>query len=132
MKIFNIIVVAVGLFSMSHAYAHYNPYPTRPGHYNSGWIDRVDQRQQNQQRRIAQGIYYGQLSPWEIKQLNRQQRKIDRLEHRFKRDGRLSRREREILKSRQNNASRQIKNFKHNNHYAPYRNNDYGYNQYRY
>ncbi|MGR8979411.1 MAG: hypothetical protein ACU84H_04895 [Gammaproteobacteria bacterium] len=132
MNIFKIIAFAMGLASMAQVHAHYNPYPPRAGHYNSGWSGRIDQRQLNLQKRIAQNSYLGHLSPQEIKELRRRQHDIDRLEQRFKRDGRLSRREKAVLNRKLHHASRPIHVLKQNKHDAFRRHYDYGYNRYRY
>lgn len=74
----------------------------------------VDQRQYNQDRRIDEGVANGSLTPWETRQLDRGQRRVDRMEGRFLSDGVLTGRERYRLNRRQNFESRRIWRKKHN------------------
>lgn len=127
MKNLKSIVFIVSLFSMTAAFAHSGGYYTQPGYDNHSYQNRVDRRQGNQQRRIESGIYRGRLTPREIERLSWQQNKIARIENRFKSDGWLSRRERLILQKKQNQASRRIYEFKHNDRYQP---SNYGYYSY--
>ena len=48
---------------------------------------RVDQRQENQGRRIDQGVASGSLTPGEVKRLEAQQGRIENAEARAKADG---------------------------------------------
>ena len=74
----------------------------------------VNQRQENQQDRIAQGINSGQLTPREAARLEREEARFDRVEDRDRRSGDgLSLREREQLFRDQNRLSRQIYRQKH-------------------
>ena len=74
----------------------------------------VDQREAYQQQRIQQGIESGQLTPGEATRLENQQSRIKATEDRMKADGKLTPRERARLTQRQNCASRNIYNKKHN------------------
>jgi hypothetical protein len=74
----------------------------------------VDQRQVNQQGRIAQGAASGQLTPVETQRLEKQQARINRAENRAKADGKVTPHERRMLKHKQNRASRNIHRLKHN------------------
>jgi hypothetical protein len=77
----------------------------------------INQRQSHQRYRIYRGTRNGSLSYRESGRLNRQQYRIDRQESRFRANGRLSIRERRILRMNQNNASRNIYRLRHNRVY---------------
>lgn len=74
----------------------------------------IDQRQENQERRIEQGEASGALNPREAAHLEAQQNRIDRAEDRAKADGVVTRRERAVLHERQDHASHAIARKKHN------------------
>ncbi|MBF0566179.1 MAG: hypothetical protein HQK89_13165 [Nitrospirae bacterium] len=78
----------------------------------------VHARERNQQRRIAQGVRSGQLTPKEAAHLEGRQAKIRRDERRMKADGNLTRGERRKLNRELNRSSRKIYNKKHNNRVA--------------
>ena len=78
---------------------------------------RVDRRQERQRARIKQGRRSGELTRHELRRLNKQQRKIGRMERRFNADGYLSGRERHRLERAQDRASKRIARFKHNDIY---------------
>ena len=86
------------LSSSAHA------YPNDPG---------VNARQHEQQRRIAEGVRSGQLSPAEARRLQREQRMIRAEERRYKADGVLTRAERADLQRDLNRSSRHIYHEKH-------------------
>jgi hypothetical protein len=75
--------------------------------------DRADHRQDNQARRIEQGVRSGDLSAYELNLLRREQAEIADLERRFERDGRLTPSERARLEAAQDRASRHIRAEKH-------------------
>ena len=76
----------------------------------------VDQRHYDQQRRIEQGERSGNLTPHEVRRVERQQGRIDRAEARmrYRHDGHLTHRDRIRLQHRENRASRHIYRAKHN------------------
>ena len=74
---------------------------------------RVDQRQANQERRIDQGVHNGTLSKREARRLDRNQRHVDAMENRAKRDGVVTRRERARMQVAQDRQSRKIYRQKH-------------------
>lgn len=76
----------------------------------------IDQRHGDQQARVAQGVGSGELTRHETRGIERQQRSIDRQERRMRyRDGgRLTARDRAVLRHRENRASRHIYRAKHN------------------
>jgi hypothetical protein len=73
----------------------------------------VDTRQENQDRRIDQGVASGELTAAETARLEAQQNRIERREARFKSDGTVTRSERARLHNSQNAASRNIRRQKH-------------------
>jgi tellurite resistance protein len=74
---------------------------------------RVDQRQENQEKRIEQGKASGELTPRETRRLNREQNVIDKAEAHAKADGTVSAAERRRLHKMQQRASRDIARQKH-------------------
>lgn len=89
---------------------------------------RVNRRQNKQARRIENGWRNGQLTRFEYDTLQRQQRRIERKERRFKRDGHLDQREVNRLLNMQDRASDAIREAKHNNDYPRrWHRNDHGF-----
>ena len=68
-----------------------------------------DVRQDNQMDRIRQGVRSGELTPWEVRELAREQREIAALEQRFLADGRLDRYEFRRLDRELDEAARNIR-----------------------
>ena len=68
----------------------------------------IDHRQQSQASAIQHGRKDGGLTFFEAYRLRKEQARIAALEARFKRDGVLSRQEREILRQAQADAGRHI------------------------
>ena len=86
--------------------------------------ERVDNRQDNQSRRIEHGIKKGYLTAGEISTLQTQQNSIAQLESSFRSDGRLTGKEMQSLRTELNTASRCIWAEKHDtdgNQMATYR-----------
>ena len=83
---------------------------------------RIDQRQENQQQRIDQGVASGSLTPREANRLERGQQRVDRMEARAMADGRLTRNERIRLARAQEEQDRRIYLSKHD------RQHDYNHN----
>ena len=74
----------------------------------------INKRQHNQQERIYNGISSGELNKRETYRLEKNQRKINRMETRFRKSGdELTKRERAKLLREQNQASRRIYRQKH-------------------
>ncbi len=69
----------------------------------------VTKSQVRQQKRIVQGAKSGELTRQEIKQLEQQQRHINRSKRRAKADGVVTPAERVRLNGKQNRASRNIR-----------------------
>jgi surface antigen len=74
----------------------------------------IDRREANQKDRINAGVQSRALTPKETDRLQRQQDKINNTEAKFKLDGKLSNRERRVLKQRLNKSSKSIYRAKHN------------------
>ena len=70
--------------------------------------NRVDERQENQEKRIEQGIESGELNKKEARRLGRQQRRIEKKEEKAMADGELSHKEARKLERAQDRASHQI------------------------
>ena len=80
---------------------------------------RVDQREANQQARIANGAASGQLTPKETNRLEKEQAHINKVEAKDKADGKVTKRERARLHRMQNHASKDIHAQKHDAQVAP-------------
>ena len=80
----------------------------------------VHQRKVDQQRRIAQGVRTGELTPRETAHLERGESRINRETRDMREDngGRLNARDRRIVHRQQNRMSRRIYRDKHNGHVA--------------
>ncbi len=85
----------------------------RTASYGNG---EIGQRRENQQDRIAQGIQSGQLRPEETAHLERQQQSINREDSAMRRanGGPLTGADKQALNQRQNRASENIYDKKHN------------------
>lgn len=75
---------------------------------------RIDQRQDNQQARIEQGVRSGELTRNEARQLQHQQAHINAAERRATADGVVTPKEQRKIEHMQDNASKQIAKKKHN------------------
>ena len=74
----------------------------------------IDQRQDNQERRIEQGVRSGQLTPRETARLERGQARIRQMERQALADGHVSRRERAAIDQAQERQNQLIAQLKHN------------------
>ena len=76
----------------------------------------IQQRKENQQNRIAQGVKSGQLRPGETARLERREASINREERGMRRadNGHLTQADRAALTKRQNHVSNAIYRDKHN------------------
>lgn len=72
------------------------------------------QTQNNQQRRIAQGVRSGELTRHEFAHLQNEQYRIKQFAHRAKADGHVNKWERQQLKNMKKQASKHIYAAKHN------------------
>lgn len=106
----------------------------RPDTYREGtagrFASRVDRRQENQLSRIRDGRRSGSLTKREVRKLKKVQRKIDRMEYRYAKDGHIDKRERRKLNKALERSSRRIYKLKHNDVYRGSRdlthNHEYG------
>ncbi|CDZ28564.1 hypothetical protein [Neorhizobium galegae] len=69
---------------------------------------RSEARENRQEYRIYRGMARGELTPRELRNLARQQHRIDRAQSRAGRDGYISYRERQRIERMQDRASRNI------------------------
>lgn len=74
----------------------------------------VNKREKNQKQRIAQGVKSGKLGGKETAKLLKQQAEIRRAEHKAKKDGTVTLKERARLHRELNEASRNIRRKKNN------------------
>jgi hypothetical protein len=76
----------------------------------------IQERKNDQQGRIAQGVRSGQLTAGETRNLERREASVNREEHAMRRadNGHLTRADKAALTHRQNNISRSISKDKHN------------------
>ena len=77
--------------------------------------DEVNDRLENQQKRIHEGVKSGELTPQEARKLHREDRAVRRQERRYARHhgGHISKGEQEKLNREENGVSRQIYQEKH-------------------
>lgn len=73
----------------------------------------IDQRQENQQRRIDQGVQSGSLTPQEAARLQQGQQRVQNMENNAKADGVVTPGERKRIQRAQNTQSRHIAKQKH-------------------
>lgn len=79
--------------------------------------NRIDARQERQRHRIHSGWHAGELNRGEVRQLKRQQHRIEKMERRFFADGHLSRYERRKLDQALDRSGRQIRRARHDDVY---------------
>ena len=75
---------------------------------------KIDQRQENQQNRITNGVKSGELTAKETQNLEKREIKIEGDKQAAKADGKVTAAERQKLKREENKASRAIYRKKHN------------------
>lgn len=73
----------------------------------------LDQRQQQQEQRIQQGVQSGALTPQEAGRLEQGQDRLQRMENKAKADGVVTKKERVLLNQAADQQSRQIARQKH-------------------
>lgn len=88
----------------------------------------VNQRRENQQDRIANGVQSGQLTAGETKNIEGREANLNREIHddRQADGGKLTQQEKQQVNKQQNGLSKQIYNDKHNANTAHYGNNEIG------
>ena len=75
---------------------------------------KVKDRQVRQQKRIKQGMKSGELTRKEVVRLERQQKNIQKTKKKAKADGTVTKKEKAIIHSKQNAASKNVYRKKHN------------------
>lgn len=70
---------------------------------------RIDQRQENQQKRIDQGAKSGQLTEKEAARLQKGQQRVQKMEDKARADGKVTPEERRRIERAQDRESRNIK-----------------------
>ncbi len=102
-------ILIISLLSMGYAFAE-DSNSSQPMTSEA----QVDQRQENQGKRIEQGVQSGELTEKEQHRLERKQRNIEKAQKRAEADGTVDDQEKRRLKRMQNRASREIYRKKHN------------------
>ena len=74
---------------------------------------RIDQRQENQQKRIDQGVKSGQLTNKEAARLEKGQARIQKAEDKAMADGKMTKKERRKIEHMQDQESKKIYREKH-------------------
>lgn len=79
---------------------------------------RIDQRQENQEKRIQEGVQSGELTKKETRKLERGQAKVQRKENKAMRDGEVTNKEAARVEKAQDKQSYRINRQKHDNQTA--------------
>lgn len=106
-------LIASLAFAPAVIFAQTTPAPAAaPSHHDYD----INQRKENQQDRIGQGVKSGQLTAGETSHLEKQESAINNEEHnmRAQDNGHLTRQDRKTLHRQQNQESRRIYRDKHN------------------
>jgi hypothetical protein len=74
---------------------------------------RIEKRDARQQKRIAQGVNSGQLTPRETAVLEKKEAKLQKQEAHVRADGTVTKQERHRIAKKQSNLSKQIYRQKH-------------------
>jgi Flp pilus assembly protein TadB len=74
---------------------------------------RIDQRQENQERRIEQGVKSGQLNQKEAARLEKGQARVQKMEDKAAADGKVTKKERARIEKAQDRQSKKIYREKH-------------------
>ena len=116
-----LVLAAGGLMlvgSASAQTANSNTSGAGPGVVDAGHprVNEVNRREENQQKRIGNGVKNGSLTPKETANLERREASVQRQEKRdmAKHNGHLTKAEQARLNRRQNRTSRAIYRDKHN------------------
>jgi hypothetical protein len=113
MKITNLILNSAALIALAvpAAFAQSTPSATTDADHAT-----IQQRKENQQDRIANGVKSGELTPGETKNLESKEQGLNKEEHNMRADdnGKLTAADRAKLTRQQNHLSKQIYNKKHN------------------
>ena len=79
---------------------------------------RIDQRQENQEKRIDQGAKSGQLTDKETKRLEKGQARVQKMEDKAVADGKVTKKERKKIEHTQDQQSKKIHRERHDNQTA--------------
>lgn len=113
-----LVLAAGGLMLLGSAAAQTDNSNAGPGGVDPGHprVNQVNRRQTRQQKRIAQGVKNGSLSPKETANLEKREAGVQRQEQRdmAKHNGHLTKAEQRQLNRRENRISRTIYKDKHN------------------
>jgi hypothetical protein len=117
-----LLVLAVnGLMTVGSAAAQTETSATSgagPGQVDPGHprVNSVNRRETNQQKRIANGVKSGRLSPGETRRLERGEQRLQNNEKKdmAKHNGHLTRQDQQQLNREENRMSRRIADDKHN------------------
>ena len=74
---------------------------------------RIDQRQENQQSRMQQGVESGQLTTEEAARLDKGQARIQNMEDKAAADGKVTKKERAMMEKAQDRQNRRIYRERH-------------------
>ena len=74
----------------------------------------INQRQENQDKRIDEGVKHGELTKKEARKLEREQAHIEKMETKAEADGKITKGEMRRIEKAQNKASADIHRKKHN------------------
>lgn len=74
---------------------------------------RIDKRQENQQKRIDQGVKSGALNEKEAARLEKGQQRVDKMEDKAMADGKMTKKERARIEHAQDRQSKKIYREKH-------------------
>lgn len=74
---------------------------------------RIDQRQENQQKRIDQGVKSGELNQKEAARLQKGQAQVQKMENKAAADGTITKKERHRIEHKQDTHSKRIHRQKH-------------------
>ena len=74
---------------------------------------RIDQRQENQERRIEKGVQSGQLNKKEAARLEKGQARVQKMEDKAMADGKMTKKEKKKIEHAQNQQSKKIYREKH-------------------
>ena len=111
----SLLILALGTMTMG-AFAQSSTPGAGATDKNHPRVDQVNDRSENQQDRIANGIKNGSLTPGEAARLEKGEQRLNRNERRDlrKNDGHLTKKEQAQLNREQNRLSKRIYRDKHN------------------
>lgn len=115
MNVKSLLLTAALVLSPAVVFAQSAPAPAAtptPGKHDYN----INQRKENQQDRVANGVKSGQLTAGETAHLEKQESAINREEHsmRAQDNGHLTKQDRKTIHQQQNQESRRIYRDKHN------------------